>query len=160
MPEVPAVQANDTSGQETGEPSKTELRAQWEGFEFRVPAPGRVRVENVSYGEDSDDHVYVVEVAEYVGATSCTCPSDEYREGECKHQVAVENQEAVIEAATEGMTGAYSSDGSRVAADGGKERDESDGSDDEGSESEDDERPTQWEYADFGGGESSGVDEL
>ena len=154
------MQANDTSGQETDEPSKTELRAQWEGFEFRVPAPGRVRVENVSYGDESDDHVYVVEVAEHVGPTACTCPSDEYREGACKHRLAVENQEVVMQAATEGMKGAYPADGARVAADGGEERDESEGSDDEGSDSESDERPAQWEYADFGGGEASGVDEL
>jgi len=154
------MQANDTSGQETGEPSKTELRAQWEGFEFRVPAPGRVRVENVSYGDESDDHVYVVEVAEHVGATACTCPSDEYREGACKHRVAVENREVVMQAATEGMNGAYPADGARVAADGGEERDESEESDDEGSDTDGRERPTHSEHADFGGGDSDGMDEL
>ena len=149
------MQADDTSGQETGEPSKTELRAQWEGFEFRVPAPGRVRVENVSYGDESDNHVYVVEVAEHVGATACTCPSDEYREGACKHRVAVENEEAVMQAATEGMNGAYPVDGVRVAADGGEERDESEGSDTDGRE-----QLTRSEHADFGGGDSDGMDEL
>ena len=147
------MQANDTSGQETGEPSKTELRAQWEGFEFRVPAPGRVRVENVSYGDESDNHVYVVEVAEHVGATACTCPSDEYREGACKHRVAVEDEEVVMQAATEGMNGAY-------PADGGEERDESEESDDEGSDTDGRERPTHSEHADFGGGDSHGMDEL
>jgi hypothetical protein len=100
-------QSENTSDEQAGEQGDTERRAQWEGFEFRVPAAGRVRVENVSYGEDSDDHVYVVEVAEHVGATSCTCPHREYRSERCKHMAAVENQPAVMQAATTGLDGAF-----------------------------------------------------
>ena len=108
----------------------------------------------------TEDGWYVVEVAEHVGATACTCPSDEYREGACKHRVAVENEEAVMQAATEGMNGAYHADGARVAADGGEERDESEESDDEGSDTDGREQPTRSEHADFGGGDSHGMDEL
>jgi hypothetical protein len=103
-----------TSVKETVEQSKTELRAQWEGFEFRVPAEGRVRVENVSYGEDSDEHVYVVSVESSI-PFDCTCPAWEYHnpEGGCKHMVAVENQPAVLTAAS------VSDSGRQVATDGG-----------------------------------------
>ncbi|PSQ20141.1 hypothetical protein BRD01_15135, partial [Halobacteriales archaeon QS_8_65_32] len=42
---------------------RDELRAEFEGFEFRVPAEGRVLVTNVSYGEtEADEHRYVVTV--------------------------------------------------------------------------------------------------
>ena len=113
------LNSGDRDGDGEGEQAdKAALRARWEGFEFRVPVPGRVRVENASYGEDSDDHVYVVEVAEYVGATACTCPSDEYRATACKHRRAVENVEPVMEAATAGLNGAYAAD---TDADGGRE---------------------------------------
>ena len=73
-------------------------RAKWEAFEYRVPVPGRVRIENTSYGDESDDHVYVVTV-EDGEAISCTCPSDEYQPGKCKHRIAVEDQPAVLAAA-------------------------------------------------------------
>jgi len=55
---------NETSGEEThgSHRSKNEKRAEYEAFEFRVPAQGVVRVENASYGDESDEHVYVVEV--------------------------------------------------------------------------------------------------
>jgi hypothetical protein len=87
--------ANDLSSVE-----RTSRRAEWEAFEFRVPAEGRVRVENVSYGEKSGEHVYVVSVANGE-TTACTCPADEYHPGECKHRQAVENTEAVVLAASE-----------------------------------------------------------
>lgn len=73
-------------------------RAQWEAFEYRVPVPGRVRIENTSYGDKSTEHVYVVTI-EVGAATSCTCPSDEHHPGRCKHRIAVENQPAVLAAA-------------------------------------------------------------
>ena len=42
---------------------RDELRAEFEGFEFRVPTEGRVLVTNVSYGQaEADDHRYVVTV--------------------------------------------------------------------------------------------------
>ena len=87
--------ANDLSSTE-----RTSRRAEWEAFEFRVPAEGRVRVENVSYGEESAEHVYVVSVANGE-TTECTCPADEYQPGACKHRQAVENTEAVVLAASE-----------------------------------------------------------
>jgi len=86
--------ANDLSSTE-----RTSRRAEWEAFEFRVPAEGRVRVENVSYGEESAEHVYVVSVANGE-AVECSCPADEYQPGACKHRLAVANQEAVILAAS------------------------------------------------------------
>ena len=97
------------------EPTTSERRAEWEGFEFRVPAEGAVRVENVSYGDDSDEHVYVVSVEGGI-PFDCTCPAWEYHnpEGGCKHMVAVENQPAVTRAASsDAMTG------QQVATDGG-----------------------------------------
>jgi hypothetical protein len=75
-------------------------RAQWEAFEYRVPVPGRVRIENTSYGDDSNNHVYVVTI-EDGATTSCTCPSDEYQPGQCKHRIGVENQPAVLLAASQ-----------------------------------------------------------
>jgi hypothetical protein len=43
---------------ESKEVSTIEKRAQWEAMEFRLGAPGAVRVENVSYGEESGEHVF------------------------------------------------------------------------------------------------------
>lgn len=96
------MSTNATSGQETDAQSKTELRAQWEGMEFRVPTPGAVRVENVSHGEGSDEHVYVVSVESGI-PFDCTCEAWEYHnpEGGCKHMIAVENQPAVVMAASQ-----------------------------------------------------------
>lgn len=106
---------NEPSGQETDAQSKTELRAQWEGMEFRVPTPGRVRVENVSHGEESDEHVYVVSVESGI-PFDCTCEAWEYHnpEGGCKHMIAVENQPAVVMAASQ------NSDNHTIATDGGE----------------------------------------
>lgn len=108
------MSTNATSGQETDAQSKTELRAQWEGMEFRVPTPGRVRVENVSHGEESDEHVYVVSVESGI-PFDCTCEAWEYHnpEGGCKHMIAVENQPAVVMAASQ------DSNNHTVATDGG-----------------------------------------
>jgi hypothetical protein len=100
------------------EPTKSERRAQWEGFEFRVPAPGSVRVENVSYGEKSDEHVYVVSVEGGI-PFDCSCPAWEYDnpEGGCKHMIAVGNQPAVTHAAS--IT-TNTNNGQQVATDGGE----------------------------------------
>ena len=79
---------------------RDELRARFEGFEFRVPAEGRVLVTNVSYGEtEADEHRYVVTVENGV-AWSCTCPNHEYRSARCKHMRAVASTDAVIMAAS------------------------------------------------------------
>jgi len=84
------------------EVSTIEKRAQWEAMEFRLGAPGAVRVENVSYGEESGEHVYVVTV-EGGAAIECTCPADEHQPGRCKHRHAVEANEAVLTAASAGV---------------------------------------------------------
>ena len=76
--------------------STVEQRAQWEAMEFRLGAPNTVRVENVSYGAESDEHVYLVMIED--GETvKCTCPADEYQQ-KCKHLIAVEANPAVLEA--------------------------------------------------------------
>ena len=82
--------------------SAVKKRAQWEAMEFRLGAPGVVRVENVSYGEESGEHVYVVTV-EGGAAIECTCPADEYQPGRCKHRHAVEANEVVLAAASAGV---------------------------------------------------------
>lgn len=88
---------SDTNAQKDEE-SKVEKRARWEAFEFRVPCEGSVRVENVSYGAESDDHTHVVTV-EHGCATDCTCTYCQYNDV-CKHMLAVEEKTAVIVAAT------------------------------------------------------------
>ena len=79
---------------------RDELRARFEGFEFRVPAEGRVLVTNVSYGEtEADEHRYVVTVENGV-AWSCTCPHHKHRSARCKHIRATETRDAVLLAAS------------------------------------------------------------
>ena len=79
---------------------RDERRARYEGFEFRVPAEGRVLVTNVSYAQaEADEHRYVVTVEDGV-AWACTCPHHEHRSARCKHMRAVANTDAVIMAAS------------------------------------------------------------
>ena len=48
-------------------------------MEFRLGAPNTVRVENVSYGAEPDEHVCLVMIEE--GETvECTCPADQYQD--------------------------------------------------------------------------------
>ena len=104
--------------------TKAQLRAQWEAFEFRVPAPGAVRVENASYGDESGEHVYVVSVEGGI-PFDCTCPAWKYHneDGGCKHMRAVENRPAVLLAAAaddeRANTPNQASTGMTVATDGG-----------------------------------------
>ena len=88
-----------TESSERKEVSTIEKRAQWEAMEFRLGAPGAVRVENVSYGEESGEHVYIVTV-EDGAAIEYMCPADEYQPGRCEHRHAVEANEAVLKAAS------------------------------------------------------------
>ena len=91
---------NDTGIDAAEQRRRDERRARYEGFEFRVPAEGRVLVTNASYGEgEIDKHRYVVTV-EDDGAWGCTCPHHEYRSARCKHMRAVANTDAVIMAAS------------------------------------------------------------
>jgi hypothetical protein len=79
---------------------RDELRAEFEGFEFRVPCEGRVLVTNVSYGsEEADEHRHVVTVENGV-VWACTCPHHEHRNARCKHMRAAENRNAVLLAAS------------------------------------------------------------
>ena len=99
------------------EVSTIEQRARWEAMEFEVRAPGVVRVENVSYGDESDDHVYLVMVK--AGETmECTCPADRYQD-KCKHRHAVEAQSVVLTAAS------ASADEMRAARERGEQQEES-----------------------------------
>ena len=51
-----------TSGTESSI-ERTEQRARWESFTFTVPAANVVKVENQSYGDESAEHQYLVNVA-------------------------------------------------------------------------------------------------
>ena len=65
---------------------------------FALGAPGIVKVVNESYGEDERrDHMYLVNVREGAAA-GCTCPAFDKYPGDCKHMLAVEANEAVLEA--------------------------------------------------------------
>jgi hypothetical protein len=96
---------------------RTIKRAQFEAFEFGIDAPGLVRVTNGSYGTDAENHSYRVNVED--GApTACECNAFEYREGACKHMLAVAIRTPVLDAAR-----AYEStqpEPARVRADGSK----------------------------------------
>ena len=87
-----------TESSERKEVLTIEKRAQWEPMEFRLGAPNTIHVENVSYGEESDNHAYLVMV-EASETVECTCPADRYMD-KCKHRLAVENEPAVVKAAS------------------------------------------------------------
>jgi hypothetical protein len=73
--------------------AKTAKRVSWESFEFTVEAPHLVRVTNVSYGFEKDNHSYLVGVEERDGRVTpaeCECPADKYNDQtDCKHKVAL-----------------------------------------------------------------------
>lgn len=108
------MSANVTRGIETSESSDDHLndvekRARWESFSFVIPCKGKVNVANHSHGENEvAEHTYTVTV-EDGEATDCTCPAAEYHGFPCKHALAVEQNEAVLMAAS-----------GRVATDGGQ----------------------------------------
>ena len=74
-------------------------RAQYEGFEFEIDAPGLVLVRNASW-ENPDDHEYLVNVVNGVPVV-CECPADRYHDGACKHRVAVAIRLPVLTAASD-----------------------------------------------------------
>ena len=79
-----------------------EQRAQYEQFSFRL-AGRHVNVANHSYGDEkAGEHCYTVEVTDGE-AVSCSCPhwTNRRPSGGCKHMRAVENQDAVLMAASE-----------------------------------------------------------
>lgn len=71
-------------------------RASWEFFAFSVIGGERVEVIKKSYSA-SEEHTYTV----YVGGViqfSCSCPVFKYRDGPCKHMVAVAMEVSLIDA--------------------------------------------------------------
>ena len=111
------MNANETSGQETDEPTrpahrnelaaaadeKTLKRARWEHLRLAAcSGTGRVNVCNLSYGvHEKADHTYTVTV-ERGQPTDCTCPAAKYQSGPCKHVVAVAADRAVLDEAMHG----------------------------------------------------------
>ena len=60
-----------------------------EDYEFAaLPAEGKVNVANHRH-DDEREHTYTVSMDDG-RAVSCTCPSDKYHSGACKHRKAVE----------------------------------------------------------------------
>jgi len=74
-------------------------RAQYEGFEFELEAPGLVLVRNTSW-PNPEDHEYRVNVVDGVPEV-CECPADMHHDGACKHRVAVAIRLPVLNAAVE-----------------------------------------------------------
>jgi hypothetical protein len=101
------------SGTLNGVESSDEKRAVWEQFRFTVCPNGYVNVENLSYGDESGDHIYSVEVSNG-SATGCSCPHATYRDAHCKHQHAVEQAPIVVSSAS------AASVNPTVATDGGQ----------------------------------------
>ncbi|WP_248911077.1 SWIM zinc finger family protein [Halocatena marina] len=65
-----------------------------ETYEFTaIPRAGKINVANLSHGaEKAKEHTYTVSMADG-SAVSCTCPSDKYHSGKCKHREAVEGRD-------------------------------------------------------------------
>ena len=82
---------NPTTKESTG------TKANAETFAFApITDAGRVNVANQSY-DDVAAHTYTVTVDARGHATeSCTCPSDTYHDGPCKHREAVEGRREAL----------------------------------------------------------------
>jgi len=189
------MQANETSGQESGgrtdpQPAhrnelaaaadkKTFKRARWEHLRLAAcPGARHVNVTNYSYVQAarSGEHTYTVSIGPDGLPTGCTCPSDEYQPGPCKHVVAVAADREVLDEAMHGGSKPSTGDDDAnqpVATDGGRDPDpetcEQCGREDvesyvcnECADAADERREDDiagTEPADFGGG-PSGVDSL
>ena len=101
--QIDAIDALDFTAQ-------TSKRAVYEAFEFRPQGGGKVEIENLSHGDDGEDHTYVVDVVSGLPST-CTCPADEYHDGACKHRVALALRPAVLDAAEAGQNQPVLADG-------------------------------------------------
>ena len=161
-------------------------RARWEHLRLAACAGARhVNVTNYSYDVQaarSGEHTYTVSIGRDGLPTGCTCPADEYHPGPCKHAVACADDREVLNEAMHGdsdsvrqYTEADADANQAVATDGGAAVDDSETCEqcgregveryvcDECADAADDRRDDDvsgTEPADFGGGESSGVDEL
>ena len=111
---------NETSGQETDEPTRpahrnelaaaadeqTLKRARWEHLRLAAcPGARHVNVTNYSYGVEaarSGEHTYTVSIGRDGLPTGCTCPADEYQPGPCKHAVACAADREVLDEAMHG----------------------------------------------------------
>jgi len=72
--------------------ARTAKRAGWEQFEFTVVGPLEVEVANASYGDEKDDHTYLVEIEKRAGVPvpdECECPADNHRNQACKHRIGL-----------------------------------------------------------------------
>ena len=162
---------------------KTLKRARWEHLRLAAcPGARHVNVTNYSYGVQaarSGEHTYTVSIGPDGLPTGCTCPAAKYQSGPCKHVVAVAADRAVLDEAMHGgsepSTDADADANQAIATDGGAPVDEPETCEqcgregvesyvcDECAEAADERRDDDVagsERADFGGGESSGVDEL
>lgn len=73
-----------------------EKRASWEGFEFTTLESGAVEVVSGSHDEP-DDNTHTVPVEGSI-PFSCSCPEFKYQDGACKHMVAIDMREPLVEA--------------------------------------------------------------
>ena len=147
---------NDTAPNTKSESvSRRAKRAQWEAFEFSVCDNGIVNVCNNSHGADATGHTYSVDVIGDRVDNICSCPSAKYQEGRCKHEIAVRGNDVVMTALTASDGGQEACANGQVGCCGP-----------EGDDLEcfdcrlDSKQPHRSEPADFGGGKSTGVEEL
>jgi hypothetical protein len=95
----------------------TEKRASWELFSFVALEGVRVEVVNKSYSA-SEERSYTVDVGGEI-PFSCSCPAFKYREGPCKHMIAIAMDESLFDAGNAGQS-MKADGGTRVEA-GGKD---------------------------------------
>jgi hypothetical protein len=95
----------------------TEKRASWELFSFAVLEGERVEVVNKSYSA-SEEHGYTVDAGGEI-PFSCSCPAFKYREGPCKHMIAVAMEESLFDAGNAGQS--IRADGGTTLEAGGKD---------------------------------------
>jgi hypothetical protein len=61
-----------------------------------LPSVGKINVANLAHGrENVTEHTYTVSMDDG-RAVSCTCPSDKYHDGACKHREAVESRDTFV----------------------------------------------------------------
>ena len=160
---------------------KTLKRARWEHLRLTAcPGARRVNITNYSHGvkaAQTGEHTYTVAIGPDGLPTECTCPADEYQPGPCKHAVACAADREVLDEAMHGGSepSTDANANQAVATDGGDPVDQPETCEqcgregvesyvcDECADAADERREDDIagpERADFGGGESSGVDEL
>ena len=148
------MSTNETSGQETDEPTrpahsnelaaaateKTLKRARWEHLRLAAcPGARHVNVTNYSYGVEAaqgGEHTYTVAIGPDGLPTECTCPADEYQPGPCKHAVACAGDREVLDEAMHGGSDSVrqytetdndANPNQAVATDGGERVEDTDG---------------------------------